>query len=117
LLSLALLERSSLYSTDSFFAVLRKQILHFDRGGMSRVTGTHDHAFQPYRPAMVQKTGDIVRVYFNWCEPRTFRLVRHFKTLAEEIANSSHEHIDATVKATTVELSVRNSRRRLCALA
>jgi hypothetical protein len=98
LLSLALLDRSSLHSADSFFAVLRKRISYFDRGGMSRATGTHYHAFQPYRPAMVQKMVDIARVYFNWCEPRPFRLVRHFKTLAEEIADSSHEHIDATVK-------------------
>jgi hypothetical protein len=94
LLGLSLLDRSSLHSADSVFAVLRKRISYFDRGGMSRATGTHYHPFQPYRPDMVQKMVDIARVYFNWCEGRPFRLVRKFKTLGEELADSGHGHME-----------------------
>jgi len=59
---------------------------------------SYSYAFQPYRPDMVQKMVDIARVYFNWCEARPFRLKRRFTTLAEELADTGHEHIEARVK-------------------
>lgn len=99
LVQLELLDRASLHSADSFFSVLRKRFSFFDRGGQSRSTGTHYNPFQPYRPEMVQKIVDIARVYFNWCEPRPFRLVRDFQTLEQQLADSGHETVKAEVKA------------------
>lgn len=106
LVQLELLDRASLHSADSFFSVLRKRFSFFDRGGQSRSTGMHYNPFQPYRPEMVQKIVDIARVYFNWCEPRPFRLVRDFQTLEQQRASSGHETIEAEVKA-----SLRRARR------
>lgn len=54
---------------------------YFHRAGLSRSSGSFYNAFQPYRSEMVQKIVNIARIYFNWVEPRPFRLARTFNAL------------------------------------
>jgi hypothetical protein len=91
---LVLLDRSSLHAVDSFFNVLRQRVSYFHRAGMSRSSGSFYNAFQPYRPKMVQKIVDIARVYFNWVEPRPFRLARKFKGLLPTEFDTSHQELE-----------------------
>lgn len=91
---LELLDRSSLHAVDSFFNVMRQRVSYFHRAGLSRSSGSFYNAFQPYRPDMVQKIVDIARIYFNWVEPRPFRLSRKFKGLLPTEFDSSHEELE-----------------------
>jgi hypothetical protein len=50
---------------------------------------------------MIQKIVDIARVYFNWVEPRPFRISRRFNPLAPTVFDSGHEHIETTDKEQT----------------
>ena len=43
---------------------------------------------------MVQKIVDIARVYFNWVEPRPFRLSRKFNGVLPTEFDSSHEELE-----------------------
>lgn len=86
--TIELLDRSSLHSVDSFFNVMRQRVSFFHRAGLSRSSQSFYNAFQPYRPDMVQKIVDIARVYFNWVDPRPFRLSRKFEgKVAKEHSN------------------------------
>lgn len=91
---------------DSFFNVLRQRVSYFHRAGMSRSSGSFYNAFQPYRPEMVQKIVDIARVYFNWVEPKPFRLARKFKGLLPTEFDTSHQEIE-----TVHDDNVRQTRR------
>lgn len=91
---LELLDRSSLHAVDSFFNVLRRRASYFHRAGLSRASQSHYNAFQPYRPDMVQKIVDIARVYFNWVEPRPFRLARKFEALDPNPNDPWHERLE-----------------------
>lgn len=90
---LELLDRSSLHAVDSFFNVLRQRVSYFHRAGLSRSSQSHYNVFQPYRPDMVQKIIDIARVYFNWVEPRPFRLARKFEALDPNPDAYGHERV------------------------
>jgi transposase-like protein len=89
-----LLTRSSLHSVDSFFNVLRQRVSYLHRPGQSRSTDTFYNQFQAYRPAMIQKIVDISRVWFNWCEPRPFRIARKFDSLHAIMYDTSHSHLE-----------------------
>src|SRR5262245_140174 len=86
-----LLDRSSLHAVDSFFNVMRQRVSFFNRAGLQRSSGSHYNIFQPYRPDMVQKIVDISRVWFNWVEPRDFRISRRFKGKIAKDHSSSTE--------------------------
>jgi hypothetical protein len=47
---------------------------------------------------MVQKIVDIARVYFNWVEPRPFRVARKFESMDPMPSASSHERIEPGYK-------------------
>jgi len=96
-----LLARSSLHSVDSFFNVLRQRVSYLHRPGHSRSSETFYNAFQAYRPAMIQKVVDISRVWFNWVEPRPFRIARKFDPLAAAVYDTSHQHMKAAEKKHT----------------
>lgn len=95
---LDLLDRTSLHAVDSFFNALRQRVSYLHRPGMSRSSVSHYNAFQPYRPDMVQKIVDIARVYFNWVEPRPFRVARKFESMDPMPSASSHERIEPGYK-------------------
>lgn len=88
---LALLNRTSLHSVNSFFNVLRQRVSYFHRPGFSRSSGGH---YGAYNPEMVQKMLDISRVWFNWCEARPFRLAKKFKALDPQPHDPWHDKID-----------------------
>src|SRR3569833_693232 len=85
-----LLANSCLHAVDSYFNVLRQRVSYLHRPGFSRSSQNWYNAFQAYRPAMIQKITDIARVYFNWVEPRPFRVSRRFSPLTP-IFDSGHE--------------------------
>jgi transposase-like protein len=95
---LELLARSSLHAVDSFFNVLRQRVSFLHRAGMSRSSQTFYNPFQAYRPGMIQKIVDISRVYFNWIEPRPFRLSRTFDPLVAATFYSAHAHLASAAK-------------------
>jgi hypothetical protein len=87
---LELLDRSSLHAVDSFFNVMRQRVSFFHRAGLQRSSESFYNAFQPYNPDMVQKIVDIARVYFNWVEPRPFRLAEKFEAkIAKEHSSNT----------------------------
>ncbi len=88
---LELLDRSSLHAVDSFFNVMRQRVSFFHRAGLSRSSESFYNPFQPYNPDMVQKIVDIARVYFNWVEPRPFRLAEKFEPKIAREHSSNHE--------------------------
>lgn len=65
---------------------------------MSRASVSHYNAFQPYRPDMVQKIVDIARIYFNWVEPRPFRLARKFESVDPSPHAPGHDKIETGIK-------------------
>lgn len=91
---LELLDRSSLHAVDSFFNVMRQRVSFFHRPGHSRSSETFYNAFQPYKPAMVQKIVDIARVYFNWVEPRPFRVAERFQGKIAKEHDSTHDMLE-----------------------
>jgi hypothetical protein len=77
---------------------MRSRVSFFHRPGLQRSSETFYNAFQPYRPDMVQKIVDIARVYFNWVEPRPFRLSRKFEGKIAREHPSNHDKLDKTSK-------------------
>lgn len=96
-----LVANSSLHAVGSYFNVLRQRVSYLHRPGKSRSSSTWCNAFQAYRPGMIQKAVDIARVYFNWVEPRPFRISRRFNPLAPTIFDSGHETIETADKEQT----------------
>lgn len=74
--------------------------------GLSRSSGSFYNAFQPYRPEMVPKIVDIARVYFNWVEPRSFRLAGGFQARTPTEFDTSHLRVRSTYRE-----QVRRTRR------
>jgi hypothetical protein len=83
---------------DSFFNVMRSRVSFFHRAGLKRSSETFYNPFQPYRPDMVQKVADIARVYFNWVEPRPFRVTRSFKGKLAKEHSSATEYLEKVSK-------------------
>lgn len=93
-----LLHRSSLHSVDTFFNHTRNRISYLARPGESRATGRAYNRFQPYDPGMMQLAFDIARVYYNWCEPRAFRLADDFESTDQALAITGHQRLAATAR-------------------
>lgn len=85
---ITLLDRSSLHAVDTFFNFTRQRVSYFHRPGVSRSSGVLYNQFQAYRPDMLQKLIDITRVYYNWVEPRTFRLAKKFDNVEAQAATT-----------------------------
>jgi transposase-like protein len=90
---ITLLDRSSLHAVDSFFNFMRQRVSYLHRAGLSRSSKSFYNAFQPYRGDMLQKIVDIARVYYNWVEPRPFRIERNFENIEERPLKSKKEMV------------------------
>lgn len=92
-LRVRLITRSSLHGVDSWFNHIRNRLTYMIREGISRASGLHYDRRRPYRADMLQKTYDIMRVYYNWCEPRALRASRNFKIIDQELGRSAHQRL------------------------
>ena len=65
-----LYKKASLHAIDRFFMQIRRRVSIFERPTKSgnRNEGTW-YGYQPYKPELFVKLGDIFRVYYNYCQP------------------------------------------------
>ncbi|WP_404382405.1 hypothetical protein [Caenispirillum salinarum] len=65
-----ILDRPSLHGIDSFFSLLRERAMYAGRGVSAPGRTSQWYRHHAYNPAYMHMVLDIMRVYYNWVEPR-----------------------------------------------